>query len=123
VLTASLSAVLAALYTTSLMTAVYNDAKRSACALRFQFAAEACWDIGAVLACLAAAAACVGGLPLQAVIVLALPVVAVQTALLNGRYASLGCVEPGRNLGRDGHAVAHSPPAPRLISGPHPTDL
>lgn len=86
VLVASLSAILAALYTPSLMTAVYNDAKRSACPMRFQFAAEACWDIGSVLACLAAAAACVGALPLQAVILLALPVVAVQTALLNGRY-------------------------------------
>ena len=90
VLTASLSAILAALYTPSLMTAIYNDAKRSACVLRFQFAAEACWDIGSVLACLAAAAICLGGVPLQAVILMALPVAAVQTAILNGRYEAHG---------------------------------
>jgi hypothetical protein len=72
----------------SLMTAVYNDAQRSRCPLRFQFAAEACWDIGSALACLAAAAACAGGLPLHAIILLALPAVAVQGALLNGRYVA-----------------------------------
>ncbi len=92
VLVASLSAILAAIYTPSLMTAVYNDAKRSACPMRFQFAAEACWDIGSVLASLAAAAACAGGLPLQAVIVLALPMIAVQTELLNGRYEAHAAV-------------------------------
>ena len=92
VVVASLSAILAALYTPSLMAAVYNDAKHSACPMRFQFAAEACWDIGSVLACLAAAAACIGGLPLQAIIVLALPVVAAQAALLNGRYEAHGAV-------------------------------
>lgn len=88
VLTAGISAMLTPLYMPSLMTAVYNDAKRARCPLRFQFAAEACWDIGSALACLAAAAACAGGLPLQAVILLALPAVAVQATLLNRRYTA-----------------------------------
>ena len=90
VVTASLAAMMAALYSPSLMTAVYNDAKLSACPMRFQFAAEACWDIGSALACLAAAAACGLGIPLQVVILLALPAVAVQTALLRERYAAHG---------------------------------
>ncbi len=90
VITASLAAMMAALYSPSLMTAVYNDAKRSACPMRFQFAAEACWDIGSALACLAAAAACALGISLQVVILLALPAVAVQAALLRERYAAHG---------------------------------
>jgi hypothetical protein len=90
VLTASLAAMLAALYSPSLMTAVYNDAKRAACPLRFQFAAEGCWDVGAALACLAGAAVCVAGLSLQSVILMALPVIAIQTMLLSGRYQAHG---------------------------------
>jgi DHA1 family inner membrane transport protein len=86
VLVASLTAMLSALYVPALMTALYNDAKRAPCPLRFQFAAEACWDIGGALACLAAAALCLAGGSLQTVILLALPAVAVQAALLNGRY-------------------------------------
>lgn len=42
--------------------------------------------MGSVLACLAAAALCLGGVPLQAVILMALPVAAVQTAILHSRY-------------------------------------
>jgi hypothetical protein len=72
------------------MTAVYNDAKLSACPMRFQFAAEACWDIGSALAALAAAAACASGIALQAVILLALPAVAIQAWLLRERYAAHG---------------------------------
>jgi len=98
VLTASLAAVLGALYSPSLMTAVYNDGKRADCPLRFQFVAEGYWDVGSALACLAAAVICVAGLPLQAVILLALPVVAVQAAMLNTRYEAHGAA--GIELGR-----------------------
>jgi hypothetical protein len=72
------------------MTAVYNDAKLSACPMRFQFAAEACWDIGSAAACLAAAAACALGISLQTVVLLALPAVGFQAALLRERYAAHG---------------------------------
>jgi hypothetical protein len=90
VVTASIAAMMGALYSPSLMTAVYNDAKLSACPMRFQFAAEACWDIGSAAACLAAAAACALGISLQTVILLALPAVGFQAALLRERYAAHG---------------------------------
>jgi hypothetical protein len=78
---------LAGLYVPSLMTAIYNEAKASPCPLRFHFAAEIGWDVGGSLACLAAAALCAYGFSLQAVIVLALPMVAVQAFLLDTSYA------------------------------------
>jgi DHA1 family inner membrane transport protein len=94
---------LAGLYVPSLMTAIYNEAKASPCPLRFHFAAEIGWDIGGSLACLAAAALCAYGASLQAVILLALPMVAVQTFLLDARYAErnsaiglVGTELPGR---------------------------
>jgi hypothetical protein len=90
VVTASIAAMMGALYSPSLMTAVYNDAKLSACPMRFQFAAEACWDIGSAAACLTAAAACALGISLQTVILLALPAVGFQAALLRERYAAHG---------------------------------
>jgi hypothetical protein len=45
------------LYTPVLMTGVYEQAKRSQAAYRFHFAAEAGWDAGAALGCLAGAGA------------------------------------------------------------------
>jgi hypothetical protein len=85
------------------MTAIYNEAKASPCPLRFHFAAEIGWDVGGSLACLAAAALCAYGVSLQAVIVLALPMVAVQIFLLDASYAArkskvglLGMELPGR---------------------------
>jgi len=78
---------LAGLYVPSLMTAIYNEAKASPCPLRFHFAAEIGWDVGGSLACLAAAALCAYGFSLQAVVVLALPMVAVQAFLLDTSYA------------------------------------
>lgn len=88
--TATVAAILGGLYIPTLMTAVYNAAKGSPCPLRFQFGAEAGWDVGGSLASAAAAAACAWGVPLQAVILLALPGVAVQARLLNGRYRARG---------------------------------
>ena len=78
---------LGGLYVPSLMTAIYNEAKASPCPLRFHFAAEIGWDVGGSLACLAAAAFCAYGLSLQAVIMLALPMVAIQAFLLDASYA------------------------------------
>lgn len=83
---AALATMVSGLYYPTLLTAFYNASKASPCALRFQFAAELGWDIGAGLGALAAALVWYGGAPLQMVIVLALPAVAVQATLLNGRY-------------------------------------
>jgi len=94
---------LGGLYVPSLMTAIYNEAKASGSALRFHFAAEIGWDVGGSLACLTAAALCAYGVSLQAVIALALPMVAVQAFLLDSSYARrksdiapLGAELPGR---------------------------
>ncbi len=94
---------LGGLYVPSLMTAIYNEAKASRSPLRFHFAAEIGWDVGGALACLTAAALCATGVSLQAVIALALPMVAVQAFLLDASYAQsksaiapLGAELPGR---------------------------
>jgi hypothetical protein len=79
---------LGGLYVPTLMTAIYNEAKASPCPLRFHFAAEIGWDIGGALACLVSAALCALGVPLQAVIVLALPMVAFQAFVLDASYAA-----------------------------------
>jgi DHA1 family inner membrane transport protein len=75
------------LYVPSWLTAVYNEAKISPCVLRYQFAAESGWDMGGVLAGGIAAAMCYWGLPVDAVILLALPMVPVQALLLERSYA------------------------------------
>jgi thioesterase domain-containing protein len=61
------------------------------------------WDVGGSLACLAAAALCAYGVSLQAVVVLGLPMVAVQAFLLDASYAGrktaidlMGAELPGR---------------------------
>jgi len=86
---------LGGLYVPTLMTAVYNEGKASPCPLRFQFAAEGGWDAGGTLACLVSAAFCAADLPLQWVILLALPMVAVQARLLMDSYGKMGS---GRDL-------------------------
>jgi hypothetical protein len=79
---------LGGLYVPSLMTAIYNEAKASPCPFRFHFAAEVGWDIGGAAGCLAAAALCAFGSSLQAVVVLALPMVAFQAFVLQDSYLS-----------------------------------
>ncbi|HTV38542.1 MAG TPA: MFS transporter [Xanthobacteraceae bacterium] len=74
-------------YMPTWMTVVYTQAKISPCSFRFQFAAEGGWDAGAVIAGLLAAAFCAIGLPVEAAILLALPMVLIQALLLNRGYA------------------------------------
>jgi hypothetical protein len=76
------------LYVPSLMTAIYNEAKASPCPLRFHFAAEIGWDLGGSLACLAGAGLCALGAPLQAMIILGLPMVVLQAFALDASYAA-----------------------------------
>ena len=45
-----------AIYTTVLMSMIYDRAKNSGAAFRFHFVAEGGWDLGAALGCLAGAA-------------------------------------------------------------------
>lgn len=75
------------IYYTSWLTAAYNEAKRAPCAFRFQFAAEGGWDAGGVAAALIAAAMCGLGLPVDAAVLLALPMVLAQALVLERTYA------------------------------------
>lgn len=77
---------LSGLYVPSWMTPVYNEAKNAPCLLRFQVAAETGWDAGGVLAGALAAAICYFGWPVEAAILPALPMVAVQALLLDRSY-------------------------------------
>src|SRR5208282_4413977 len=53
-----------------MMTAVYNLAKASPCALRFHIAADGGWDVGAASGCVIAAVLATLGVPLSAIMVL-----------------------------------------------------
>lgn len=79
-----------AFYTPTLMTAVYNQAKGSPCALRFHIATEAGWDVGAASGCLAAAALLWTGAPISLGILLSLFGVAAIFALLRRYYGEVG---------------------------------
>ena len=68
------------------MTAVYNASKIAPCTFRFQFASEGGWDAGGIFASLVAAVVCAANLPIEAVIMLALPVVAAQALLVDLSY-------------------------------------
>lgn len=60
------------LYTPTMMTAVYNQAKRSPCALRFHIFAEGGWDVGYAVGCSLGAAIVAMGFSLRYAILLAL---------------------------------------------------
>jgi MFS transporter, DHA1 family, inner membrane transport protein len=94
------TAMLSGLYLPSWMTPVYNQAKVSPCMLRFQVAAEAGWDIGGALAGSIAAAICFFQLPVEAAILLALPMVSVQALLLGRSYAIQSCRPTHHPIGR-----------------------
>ncbi len=85
---AVVTTMLSGLYLPSWMTPVYNQAKTSPCMLRFQFAAEAGWDVGGALAGGIAAAICFFGLPVEVAMLPALPMVFVQALLLERSYAT-----------------------------------
>jgi hypothetical protein len=103
------SALFGGLYTPSLMSAVYNESKSSPCPLRFQLAIEASWDVGGLAVCLVAAAISAAGAPLQAIVLIALPAVPVQAALLVRSYASRG--GNGVTSGTPGNRSSNDRPA------------
>jgi len=83
-------ALLPALYAPTLMTAIYNQAKSSPCALRFHIATEAGWDAGAASGCLAAAALLWAGAPIWLGILLSLLGTAGIFALRRRYYGEVG---------------------------------
>jgi MFS transporter, DHA1 family, inner membrane transport protein len=83
IVVAILSTLIGGLYVPVLMTTIYNQAKQAPCPFRFQFAIEGGWDVGAFLLCLVAAGIYASGGSSQAVILLAIPMVALQMRLLD----------------------------------------
>jgi hypothetical protein len=77
------------LYIPTVMTAVYNQAKRSPCTLRFHIATEGAWDLGHAIACLITAALVAFGLPIEAGILLSLLGVVPQIVLVRRHYAEV----------------------------------
>jgi hypothetical protein len=82
-------AVAAALYTPTIMTAVYNQAKASPCTLRFHIAAEGGYDAGAASGCLISAALLQAGAPFSAPILLSLLGTGAGFLLLRRYYRSV----------------------------------
>jgi MFS transporter, DHA1 family, inner membrane transport protein len=93
------AALAGALYMPTLMTAIYNLAKDSPCALRFQIAADGGWDAGAAGACLTAAAMLALGAPMPLAILLSLPATAALFWLLRGYYAKAGTAQASETAG------------------------
>jgi MFS transporter, DHA1 family, inner membrane transport protein len=83
-------ALVVALYVPTLMTAVYNQAKASPCALRFHIATEGGWDAGAASGCMLAAGLLWAGAPFSLGILLALIGTAAAFALLRRYYGGVG---------------------------------
>lgn len=83
---AAFAAAVTVLNAPALMTVFYNEAKLSPCPFRFQFVAEAGWDLGGAGAALLAAGFSAAGWPLQAAILLGLFGVALQAKLLAKGY-------------------------------------
>jgi DHA1 family inner membrane transport protein len=75
------------LYVPTLLTAVYNLAKRSPCPLRFHVATEGGWDIGGGAGCLVIALLSAAGAPLSVGILLSLLGTAAWLVLLRRYYA------------------------------------
>jgi MFS family permease len=80
----------AAIYTPTLMTAVYNLAKDSPCPMRFHMATEGGWDLGAASVCLIAAGLLWTGAPFSLVLLLALFGAVAVWVLLRRYYGGVG---------------------------------
>lgn len=91
----ALGALVACLYTPTLMTAVYNMAKRSPCPLRFHIATEGGWDAGGASGCLTMALLVSLGIPVSAGILLSLGGALASFVLLRRYYAALWAADDG----------------------------
>jgi MFS transporter, DHA1 family, inner membrane transport protein len=78
-------ALVGCLYVPALGTAIYNQARRSPCALRFHIASEGGWDLGGAGATLSAAGLLAAGMPIGVAILLSL-LGAIASVLLLQRY-------------------------------------
>ncbi len=83
----ALGALVGCIYVPTMMTAVYNTAKRSACVMRFHIAAEGGWDIGVSTGLAFAALLVWLGVPVAWTILLSLVGLAFVFGLLQRYYA------------------------------------
>jgi len=74
------------IYAAATLTAVYNQAKRSPCALRFHTATEGGWDLGCASGCLLTATLYSFGVPLSAGVFLSLAGILPLILVLHGHY-------------------------------------
>ena len=81
-------ALVSCLYVPAVGTAIYNQAKRSPCPLRFHIAAEGGWDLGGASSALVAAGLLACGVPLGAGILLSLAGVPALFVLLRRYYGA-----------------------------------
>ncbi len=88
VMAAALGSLAVCLYTPALMTAVYTQAKRAPCILRFHVAAEGGWDVGGSAGLLTAALLVHLGAPLSLGVLLALGGAAAVLILLRRYYGA-----------------------------------
>ena len=83
----ALGALVVCLYIPTVMTAVYNQAKRSPCTLRFHVATEGAWDVGGAAGLLLSAALAAWGVPLSVALLLPLVGAVVLFVELRRYYA------------------------------------
>src|ERR1700749_435741 len=83
----ALASVGSCLYAPTLMTAVYNQAKRAPCTLRFHVATEGGWDVGCATGLLIAAFLVEQGTPFPMVLLLPLIDLAFAYVQLRRHYA------------------------------------
>jgi DHA1 family inner membrane transport protein len=84
----ALGAFVACLYVPTMMTAVYNQAKRSPCVMRFHIAAEGGWDVGVSTGLSLSALLVWLGIPVAQTILLSLVGAAFTLTLLRRYYAA-----------------------------------
>jgi hypothetical protein len=85
----ALGALGACLYTPTLMTAMYTQAKRSPCTLRFHVVAEGGWDVGGASGMLVAALLSALGVPLWVGILMSLAGVLAMAVMLRRYYSGV----------------------------------
>jgi len=107
-----MGALVSALYVPTLMTAVYNQAKGSPCALRFHIATEGGWDAGGASGCMLAAGLLWAGAPISLGILVSLPGTAAAFVLLMRYYGRLGLRAPPAAAEDVGRLMSKAPPGP-----------
>jgi DHA1 family inner membrane transport protein len=108
----AVGALVSALYVPTLMTAVYNQAKGSPCALRFHIATEGGWDAGGASGCLLAAGLLWAGVPISFAILLSLLGTAAAFMLLRRYYERVGLQASSAAVEDVGRSTSKAPPGP-----------